>query len=140
MHVKTFRRAGEHACARPLFRPKSDLCQSALILANKFAKTATVQLRKNLSRKNVYARDPRSLHLGLASVRCHQFASPDSRTAEPLGERACLIIANNQRVSRTGLYALPQIFFVLAHFLAALVPNEKSARSRERFSAGRGFD
>ena len=110
MNVKAFRRADEHARAGPLFRPKSDLCWNAVVLSNKFAKTASVQLRKNLSRKNFHARDPDSLHVGLASVNSRYFAGFDSRTPEPLGERASFIIANSQRVSRWLVQTNPQIF------------------------------
>src|SRR5437879_11738594 len=98
MNVKAFRRADEHARAGPLFRPKSDLCWNAVVLSNKFAKTASVQLRKNLSRKNFHARDPDSLHVGLASANSRYFAGFDSGNPAPLGARASCIVATRRRV------------------------------------------
>src|SRR5262249_37586677 len=126
MPVKTFRCPGEHPPAGPLFRPKADLFENALVLSNKFAKTAPVQLRKNLSSKNLHARDPSSLHIGLAPINYRQFASFHSRTAEPLGERVGFIITNAEFVSSRRVNTLPEVLFVFGHL------KELSCRAQSR--------
>jgi hypothetical protein len=64
----------KHPRCRPLFRPKANLRENALIAPDEFAKGSAMTLRMNFSRKNFKPWDPSLFYLALVSVGNNKFA------------------------------------------------------------------
>src|SRR5207249_1784789 len=136
MHVKTFCGLRKHARCRPLLRPKADLRKNPFVAPDKFGEKSAMTLWMDFSRKNFHPGNPRFLNLGILSFRSGKLACLDASIRKFLPERFNAIIAGAQCALCTSIDALPQILFSLVHFDTKLwfyLPNEKSARSRERF-------
>src|SRR5437773_2024527 len=136
MHVKTFCGLRKHARCGPLLRPKADLRKNPFIPPDKFAERSAMTLRMNFSRKNFRPGNPRFLNLVILPFRNRKLACLDTLLRKFLPESFNAIIAGAQCALCTSIDALPQILFSLVHFDTKLwfyLPNEKSARSRERF-------
>jgi hypothetical protein len=135
MHMKSLRALCKHARGRPLLRPEANPRENPFVAPHKFAEAPTVTLRMNFSWKNFHARNPRALYLWPRTVCRRELAGINTGIRDALRQRACLIIARSEGVSRFIAQAGPQVRVVSVHvdLLKPLIANEKSARSREKF-------
>jgi hypothetical protein len=67
------------------------------------------------ARKNLHAWNPDTLYLGPGPVRHGQFAGINTGMRDSLCQRARLIIARSERISRPIAHACPQIRFAFVH-------------------------
>src|SRR5947208_764374 len=134
MHMKTFCGPREHPRRRPLLWPKTNLPQNSLVTPHKFTEKSAVTLRKDCARKNLHAWNPNAFHFRFGSVCSGKLACIDTRARDPLGERASLIIARRECISRCITRAHPQIRFALVHveFLKPLTCLTRNRPVREK--------
>ena len=133
MNVKTFRGLREHPRGRPLRGPETDPREQAFIAPDKFAERAAMPLRINRARKNLHAGNP-----GFANLRRRFDPRPQFSGLDAAPASCCENVRARNRASTSAACAsaarpcqscLSGVLMDRNRYL----PNEKSARSRERF-------
>lgn len=107
MDVKTFAGAGKHPRSRPLFWPKPDRSERAVVLPRKLSKEAAVPLRINATREKFDPGNPRIAHLfatGSDELSCFH-----SRSGETFREGRRRVVALRELRSRSGLKGVPLV-------------------------------